>query len=61
MTHAEKRMITDTARRVEAMHDRLDAMCEIFETLLVRGKGRPTTEEVNRLEQLKARMNASTH
>lgn len=55
---AELSMVND---RLMLLEQRQQVLCEVVNTLLTRGKGRPSREEMERLEQLRGQMNGSTH
>ena len=61
MTYQEKALIMDLQRRLADLEGRYAAMTEVFGLLVNRGRGRPTAAEVERLEQLQARMNGAHH
>ena len=61
MTHAEKRLLVESAARIASMEKRLDALCQIFEILLERKAGRPSAAEVERLEELKGQVHGAHH
>lgn len=61
MTHAEKRLLLDTARRLEDLERKYDSMCEVFGILVNRRAGRPTKTEIAQLEEAQARMNGANH
>lgn len=55
MTYAEKKAILDTAKAVDELTIRIDALTELTEMLLARKAGRPTQKDADRMEALRLR------
>lgn len=55
MTYAEKKAILDTAKAVDELTIRIDALTELTEMLLSRKAGRPSKEDAERMESLRLR------
>ncbi len=56
MNHAEKRMLIEAHREVRQLRARVDVLTELVGLTLNRKAGRPSRQEAERVDQLKAQM-----
>ena len=59
MTHAEKQMLIDAHVKGQNLERRVAILTELVTHLLERKAGRPSRQDVERIEELKARMHGN--
>lgn len=61
MSFEQTRLLNSTAREVQVLKQRIDAICDLIDMFASRKPGRPTLVEVAEMERLQAQMRAGVH